>query len=72
MIQLQHISKRYDQFTAIDDVSLHIRSGEIFGLIGASGAGKSTLLRLMNLLDTPTSGEVIINGSFVKQEAKSV
>lgn len=63
MIQLQNISKRYDQYNAINDVSIHIHRGEIFGLIGASGAGKSTLLRLMNLLETPSSGMVLVNGA---------
>lgn len=63
MIQLQNISKHYGQFSAINDVSLHIKRGDIFGLIGASGAGKSTLLRLINLLETPTSGEVLVGGA---------
>ena len=62
MIQLQNVTKQFDQFKAVDKVSLHIKPGEIFGLIGPSGAGKSTILRLMNLLETPTTGEVIVNG----------
>src|SRR5699024_7690479 len=45
---------------ALKTTDLHIKSGEIFGLIGFSGAGKSTLIRLINLLETPTSGEVIV------------
>lgn len=66
MIELKNISKTFDtsagQVAAIDDVSLTINSGEIFGIIGESGAGKSTLVRCINLLEQPTSGQVIIDG----------
>lgn len=66
MIELKNISKTFDtaagQVKAIDDVSLTINSGEIFGIIGESGAGKSTLVRCINLLEQPTSGQVIIDG----------
>lgn len=61
MIQLQSVSKHFHDFQAVHDVSLHIERGEIFGLIGPSGAGKSTILRLINLLEKPTSGRVIVN-----------
>lgn len=61
MIQLQHITKKFGSFVAVQDVTLTIAKGEIHGLIGASGAGKSTLLRLMNLLENPDSGSVFIN-----------
>lgn len=62
MITLQHVSKRFGSFDAIKSVSLHIKRGEIHGLIGLSGAGKSTLLRMMNLLEMPDEGEVIVDG----------
>ncbi|WP_158797895.1 methionine ABC transporter ATP-binding protein MetN [Pedobacter sp. L105] len=66
MITLQHITKTFHQknrtVTALSDVSLHVAEGKIFGVIGASGAGKSTLIRCVNLLETPTSGEVIVDG----------
>ena len=66
MIELTNISKVYDTpagpFHAIDDVTLSIDSGDIFGLIGESGAGKSTLVRCINLLEQPTSGSVVIDG----------
>lgn len=62
MIQLQNISKAFDQEKAVNNVSLHIQKGEVFGLIGPSGAGKSTLLRIMNLLETPDQGVVTIDG----------
>lgn len=67
MIILDQVSKRYqnrDQswFAAVEPTSLEIREGEIFGLMGYSGAGKSTLLRLINLLERPDSGRVLVGG----------
>ncbi|WP_214742483.1 MULTISPECIES: ATP-binding cassette domain-containing protein [unclassified Exiguobacterium] len=62
MITLSSVHKRYGQEMAVRDVSLHIRKGEIYGIIGASGAGKSTLLRLMNLLEKPDAGSVTVDG----------
>ena len=59
IIQIQHLSKNFgggpDEVRALTDISLDIRQGEIFGIIGLSGAGKSTLVRCMNLLERPTS-----------------
>lgn len=60
MISLQNVTKRYGAFKAIQSISLNI-NGEIHGIIGSSGAGKSTLLRMMNLLEKPDEGDVIIN-----------
>lgn len=70
MIVLEQVNKKFQTqkdgksywFTAVEPISLHIKQGEIFGLMGYSGAGKSTLLRLMNLLEMPNSGKVIIDG----------
>lgn len=66
MIELRHLTKTYgtgeNAVKALDDVSLEIEQGEIFGIIGLSGAGKSTLVRCINLLETPTAGEVIVDG----------
>lgn len=65
MIDLQDIhvlfSEKKRSFAAVNNVSLHIQKGEIFGIIGTSGAGKSTLLRTINLLQPPTNGKVIID-----------
>ncbi|MBR7554816.1 methionine ABC transporter ATP-binding protein [Allobacillus sp. GCM10007491] len=61
MVSLQNVTKRYGAFKAIQSISLNIKPGEIHGIIGASGAGKSTLLRMMNLLEKPDEGDVIIN-----------
>lgn len=66
MIEVNHLTKIYktpsQEILALDDVSLQIENGEIFGIIGLSGAGKSTLIRCINMLEKPTSGQVIING----------
>lgn len=66
MIELKGISKAYDnggqKVIALEGIDLTVREGEIFGVIGFSGAGKSTLIRTVNLLERPTSGQVIVNG----------
>lgn len=66
MIQLENIEKTYKtkkgSLTAVDNVSIKIKKGEIFGIVGYSGAGKSTLLRCINLLERPSKGKVIIDG----------
>lgn len=66
MISVQQVSKTYHRagttVTAVDQVSLDVAQGEIFGVIGQSGAGKSTLLRLINLLERPDVGSVFVDG----------
>jgi D-methionine transport system ATP-binding protein len=66
MIELKKVSKvfykRSVPVRALSDVSLRVSEGDIFGVIGSSGAGKSTLIRCINLLERPTSGQVIVNG----------
>lgn len=71
MIELRHVSKTFNQSVkAVDNVSLTINEGEIYGIIGFSGAGKSTLVRLMNLLETPDQGEVYIDKVELTQLSK--
>lgn len=66
MIELQHIDKTFTgkeaSVEALKDVSLSVRKGEIFGIIGYSGAGKSTLVRIINLLEKSTAGSVAVDG----------
>lgn len=66
MIELRNISQRFvgadGPVNALDDVSISVQAGEIFGIIGRSGAGKSTLVRVINLLNRPTSGTVQVAG----------
>ncbi|GAA3664986.1 methionine ABC transporter ATP-binding protein [Microbacterium marinilacus] len=61
MISLEHVSKRYGDIVAVDDVSLTIPSGQVYGIVGQSGAGKSTLARLVNLIERPDSGRVVVD-----------
>ena len=77
MIEIKNLGKVYKtktaEIVALDDINLTIKDGEIFGIIGLSGAGKSTLVRCINLLEVPTSGEVIIdNKSITKLQKKEL
>ncbi|MQQ99770.1 methionine ABC transporter ATP-binding protein [Glaciimonas soli] len=72
MIRIEHLHKTYPlerkaktndtPVAALSDINLHIKKGEIFGIIGRSGAGKSTLIRTLNMLERPSSGQVLIEG----------
>ncbi|WP_342577291.1 methionine ABC transporter ATP-binding protein [Psychrobacillus sp. FSL K6-2843] len=66
MISLKEVSKRFitkqGEIVAVDNVNLDIQRGEIFGIIGYSGAGKSTLIRLLNGLEKPSVGQIVVNG----------
>lgn len=66
MITLDSVTKVYadrgKHVTAVDNISLQVESGEIFGILGRSGAGKTTLLRCLNLLERPTSGTITVDG----------
>src|SRR3954454_997708 len=59
---LEHVTKRFGQFTAVDDLSLTIQQGSFFALLGASGCGKTTTLRMVAGLETPTHGQVLLGG----------
>ena len=71
MIELKHLCKTFHtaekDIVALDDINLTINDGDIFGIIGLSGAGKSTLVRCINLLERPSSGEVVIDGSSITE-----
>ncbi len=62
MIKVEHIVKKFNNLTAVNDVSLEIEKGEIVALIGPSGSGKSTVLRCISGLEIPEAGKIFING----------
>src|SRR5690554_2660496 len=62
MLQIRNIVKQYAKHRALDDVSLDIERGSIFGLLGPNGAGKTSLIRIINQITAPDSGEVFIDG----------
>ncbi len=62
MIEIEHLTKRYDSTIVVDDVSLRVEDGTITVVVGTSGAGKSTLLRMINRLVEPSAGRVLIDG----------
>ena len=74
MIELKNLFKVFKtksgDITALKDINLTINDGEIFGIIGLSGAGKSTLVRCINLLERPTSGEVVVDGKNIVEISK--
>lgn len=61
-ISINNVSKKFGNFTAVDNISLDIYKGELFGLLGGSGCGKTTLLRMLAGFETPTSGKISIDG----------
>lgn len=67
-IEVENITKKYGEFTAVDSVSFAVEEGEIFGLLGPNGAGKSTLIRMMTTLIEITSGTARVSGHDVQKE----
>ena len=62
IIEVKHVTKHFGEKVALDDVSIDIPEGKIFGLLGPNGAGKSTLIRIINRITMATSGEIWFNG----------
>jgi ABC-2 type transport system ATP-binding protein len=71
-ITVEHLSRRFGDFVAVDDVSFDVRQGEIFGFLGANGAGKSTTIRMLCGLLRPTSGRAIVGGIDVSRDPEAV
>jgi ABC-2 type transport system ATP-binding protein len=71
-IEVNHIVKKYGDFTAVDEVSFTVKNGEIFGLLGPNGAGKSTLIRMMTTLIPITAGTARISGHDVQKDPEAV
>ncbi len=62
MITVKHLSKVFDGHAVLKDVNAEIKKGEVISIIGPSGTGKSTFMRCLNLLETPTAGEITVEG----------
>lgn len=62
ILKIEHLYKKYSNKYVLEDINLKIKKGEFFTIIGPNGAGKTTLLRLIDLLDSPTSGKIIFDG----------
>jgi ABC-2 type transport system ATP-binding protein len=62
IIEVKNLTKKYGDFTAVDDISFDIKKGEIFAFLGPNGAGKTTTIKMLTTLLTPTSGEILLDG----------
>lgn len=67
-IDVQHVSKHYAAHTALDDVSLSVQAGRVFGLLGPNGAGKTSLIRIINRITAPDSGTILFDGHPLKAD----
>ena len=66
VITCKNVVKRFNQFTALDNVSVSVPKGSIYGLLGPNGAGKTTLIRIINQITIPDEGEILFNGGVIK------
>ena len=72
MIDVKHVYTSFGSLEVLKEVSLHVNKGEVVAIIGPSGSGKSTLLRSINLLETPTSGEIFVDGKSITAKDTSI
>jgi ABC-2 type transport system ATP-binding protein len=71
VVELKHVTKRFDQFVAVKDVSFEVRQGTIFGLLGPNGAGKTTSIRMIVNIFAPDDGDVLVMNKHVTNEMQS-
>jgi ABC-2 type transport system ATP-binding protein len=71
-VQVEHLTRRFGSFTAVDDISFTVQKGEIFGFLGPNGAGKSTTIRMLCGLLGPTSGSGTVGGCDISLEAEKI
>lgn len=70
IIEVRHLQKTFGNHTVLRDMDFTVREGDVTSIIGASGSGKSTLLRCINLLETPTSGEILFHGDKINGQGR--
>ena len=71
-VEVEHLTRRFDRFTAVDDISFQVRDGEIFGFLGANGAGKTTTIRMLCGLLLPTSGRGLVEGFDIATQSEEI
>jgi len=71
-INILGITKKYNELTAVDNLSLKIESGELFSLLGVNGAGKTTLIKMLSCLTKPTSGDALVYGYSVAEQSREL
>jgi ABC-2 type transport system ATP-binding protein len=72
MVQIKNLTKKYGSLTAVDDISLNIEMGDLYGLLGPNGAGKSTIISVMSTFIQPTSGDILVDGHSILTRASAV
>lgn len=70
MIEIEHVAKSFGEKVVLRDVNAAVQDGEVFAIIGPSGSGKSTLLRMINLLETPDGGRIVVDGTDIHAERR--
>ena len=71
-IEIRNLTKRFGNFTAVDNISFNVRNGEIFGFLGANGAGKTTAMRILCGLSRPSEGEGTVAGYDIRNEQEKI
>jgi ABC-2 type transport system ATP-binding protein len=71
MIRIEHLRKLFGEFTAVDDISIHIHRGEVFALLGPNGSGKTTTLKSIVGLTIPTAGTILVSGLDIREHPRA-
>ncbi len=72
IIEVDHLVKKFGDFTAVEDISFHVKKGEIFAFLGPNGAGKSTTIKMLTTILNPTGGSIVLNGHNAAKDADDV
>lgn len=71
-IKINSLTKKYKDVIAVDNLSLSVRNGELFSLLGVNGAGKTTTIKMLSCLTQPTSGDAFLNGKSICKDTAAV